>query len=307
MPFPWALWLCRCAQTTAAVLLAGVAVVRLLAFGTSPGGAGRGTRLAWSCWAVLLASGVLLLGLTASEMSGQPLLRAVADGTVARVLGGTSFGSGWLARMGVLTGWSVVRWLAEAARRRGWPRTAVCLATLETLLDAALLVSLVWAGHARASDKNVWLLPVDAVHALAAGAWPGGLPPLALLLARARRNPSLLPAAVIVTRRVSRLSVAAVGALAFSGLLNGIGMVGTFAALWSSGYGRLVLAKAALFALLVGLGAVNRRLIRRPGPADTAQTVARLWSNVAWECVLAAGVLLVTEALAGSAPPMPPG
>ena len=209
--------------------------------------------------------------------------------------------------MGLLAGWLAVRWAAAASRRRG-SRTALVLEAAEWLLDAALLVSLALAGHAQASDKSAWLLPVNLSHVLAAGAWPGGLLPLGLLLARARTNPVLLPAAVTITRRFSRLSVVAVGVLAFSGVLNGVGMVGTFAALWSSGYGRLVLCKAALFAAMIGLGAVNRRLIQcqRDG-TDPAQTVRRLWRNVAWECALTAGVLLATEALATNAPPMPVG
>ena len=308
MPFPWALWLCRCVQTTAAVLLAGTAVLRLLALGTGLGRAGRWPRLAWGSWAALLGTSALLLGLTAAEMSGEPLARALTDGSVARVLGGTRFGTVWRWRVALLAGWVVVRWAAAVSHRRGWRRVGAGVAATEMLLDAALLASLVWVGHAPASDQCVWLLPVDIGHALAAGAWPGGLLPLLLLLARARTDAALLPAAVTVTRRFSRLSVVAVGLLAFSGVLNGVGLVGTVSALWSSAYGGLVLGKAALFAAMIGLGAVNRRLARRrSGSADPAQTVRRLWRNVAWECALAAGVLLATEALATNAPPMPSG
>ena len=307
MPFPWVLWLCRCVQTTAAVLLAGTAVLRLLAVGTGLDRAARWPRLAWASWAGLLVAGVLLLGLTAAEMSGEPLVQTLKDGSVAQVLGGTRFGAVWCWRMGLLAGWLAVRRAAAAARRRGW-QAALVLEGTEWFLDAALLVCLVLAGHAQASDKSAWLLPVNIIHVLAAGAWPGGLLPLGLLLARARTDTALLPAAVSVTRRFSRLSVVAVGALAFSGVLNGVGMVRPLAALWSSGYGRLVLCKAALFAAMIGLGALNRRLLRRPPDgANPAQTVRRLWRNVAWECVLAAGVLLATEALATSAPPTPSG
>ena len=146
---------------------------------------------------------------------------------------------------------------------------------------------------------------MDVGHAVAAGAWPGGLLPLALLLGKAHHNPALVPAAVAVTRRFSCLSMAAVGVLAFSGVLNGVGMVGTLAALWTSAYGRLVLCKAMLFALMVGLGAVNRRLVQRREEADPTWPLRHLWRNVAVECALAVGVLLATEALGSSAPPMP--
>ena len=308
MPFPWTLWLCRCVQTTAAVLLAGTATLRLLALGVRLGPADRWPRLAWASWVALLVAGAFLLALTAAQMSGEPLARALTDGSVARVLGGTRFGSIWFWRAVLLAGWLAVRWGAAASRRHGWPSVVAVLEAVEMLLDAALLASLVLAGHAPASDKSVWLLPVDIIHALAAGAWPGGLLPLLLLLARARTDAAMLPATLIITRRFSRLALVAVGLLAFSGLFNGVGMVSTFPALWSSAYGRLVLCKAALFGAMIGLGAINRRLMRRqPGSVDPAQTVRWLWRNVAWESALAAGVLLATEALAASAPPMPPG
>ena len=309
MPFMWALWLCRCVQTTAAVILAGTVTLRLLALGTSLDRAARWPRLAWTIWATLLVAGVLLLGLTAADMSGEPLAQVLTNGSVAQVLGGTRFGAVWRWRMSLLAGWLVVQWGVAASRHRRWPRALMILLEAAGLLvGAGLLVSLVLAGHAQASDKSAWLLPINIGHVLAAGTWPGGLLPLLLLLAWAQRDAALLPAAVTITRRFSRLSVVAVGILAFSGVLNGVGMIGTLAALWSSRYGQLVLCKVGLFAAMICLGAVNRRLVQRqPDGADPAQTVHRLWRNVAWECALAVGVLLATEALATSAPPMPSG
>ena len=73
-------------------------------------------------------------------------------------------------------------------------------------------------------------------------------------------------------------------------------------------YGQLVLCKVGLFAAMIGLGALNRRVVQRqPNSADPAWAVSQLWRNVAYECALAVGVLLATEALATSAPPMPSG
>ena len=141
------------------------------------------------------------------------------------------------------------------------------------------------------------------LHVIAAGAWPGGLLPLALLLMQARRDPNVVSSVLRVTRRFSRLSVAAVGMLALSGLLNSIGLVGTLSALWPSVYGRLILCKGTLLAGMVGLGAVNRRMIRQDETASAPQILRALWRNVAWESALAVCVLLATEALAMSPPP----
>jgi putative copper export protein len=295
--------LCRFVQTSAAVLLAGTAALRLLAWGAGMERTSLWNRLAWTSAGVLIVASMLQLALTAAEMSGQPLAQAVSWDVLGMVLGGTSFGGVWKVRAWLLGGALVVQWLLKPAGRsiRG------ALELISALLAAGVLATLIWAGHAHASDKHGWLLPVDLVHVAAAGCWPGGLLPLALLLGAARANPDLVKPAVTITRRFSQLSLAAVSVLALSGLLNAVGLVGTFSALWPSVYGRLILCKVALLAGLVGLGAANRRLIRQELPQEPAQTLRRLWRNVAWECALAVCVLLATEALAMNAPPASAG
>ncbi len=295
--------LCRFVQTSAAVLLAGTAALRLLAWGAGMERYSFWNRLAWTSLGVLLAAATLQLALTAAEMSGQPLAQALSGDALEMVLRGTSFGGVWKMRAWLLAGVLVVQGLLKAAGRN----VRATLEAASALLAAGVLATLVWAGHAHASDKHAWLLPVDLVHAVAAGCWPGGLLPLALLLGAARANPDLVNPAVTITRRFSRLSLAAVSILALSGLLNAVGLVGTFSALWPSLYGRLILCKVALLAALIGFGAANRRLIRQELPRDPAQTLRGLWRNVAWECALAVCVLLATEALAMNAPPASAG
>ena len=308
MPFMWAHWVCQCAQTSAAVLLAGTATLRLLARGTGLEPLSSWNRLAWASWSVLVVAAVLQLGLTAADMSGLPLAQACSGQVLGSVLGTTVFGTVWKVRACLLAATLVIGWRIGATQwHRG--RTGTC-ATLEVagaLLTAALLATLVWSGHTHASDQHAWLLPTDLLHAVAAGAWPGGLLPLAFLLAQARRDPNLVPPALRVTRRFSRLSVAAVSILALSGLLNSLGLVGTFSALWPSVYGRLILCKVALLAGMVGLGAVNRRMIRQNDSGSAPQILRSLLRNVAWESALAVCVLLATEALAMNAPPASEG
>ena len=308
MPFMWALWLCQCAQTSAAVLLAGTAALRLLARGTDLERFSGWHRLARASGCVLLGATGLQLGLTAADMSGLPLSQACSREVLGRVLGGTFFGAVWKVRgcllIAVLAVLAAQGRLPAAGREGGWKRGSGVLEAVGALLAAGLLATLVWSGHAQASDKRAWLLPMNVLHVIAVGVWPGGLLPLALLLAQARRDSRLHAAAVTVTRRFSLLSVAAVGALTLSGLGNGLGLVGTFPALWSSVYGRLILCKVALLVGMVGLGAVNRRLIRPDAPGDATQTLRRLRRNVAWESVLATLAVLAAEALAMNAHPI---
>ena len=304
LQFPWTLWLCLCVQTSAAVLLAGTVTLRLLSLGTSLEGSARWHRLGRGSWSGLFIAATLQLGLTAANMSGLPLIQACTGPALGSVLASTTFGAVWTLRMGLLAAMLAVGWrIGAGGCGGGRMRGSILLELAAALLSGALLATLVWSGHAHASDKHAWLVPVDFLHVAAAGAWPGGLLPLALLLAQARRDPSLVSPALQVTRRFSRLSVAAVGVLAITGLLNSIGLVGTLAALWPSVYGRLVLGKAAFFAAMVGLGAANRRMIRQDETASAPQIRRALWRNVAWESAFAVCVLLATEALATNAPP----
>jgi copper transport protein len=298
--------LCRFVQTSAAVLLGGTAALRLLARGTALERPRGWTWLAWGSWAVMAVASVLQLALTVAEMSGEPLAHAFSGTVLGTVLGGTSFGGVWKVRAWLLAGVFAAQLLRAGAAKRGTPsRRPAILEIVEALLAAAVLTTLVWAGHAHASDKHAWLLPVDVVHVIAAGCWPGGLLPF--LLAEARRSPGLAGPAVTVTRRFSRLSVVVVSILVLSGLLNAVGLVGTLSAVWPSVYGRLILCKVTLLAGMVGLGAVNRRLLRRDAPGDAPRTLGWLWRNVAFECALAICVLLATETLAMNAPPASAG
>ncbi len=308
MPFLWAHWLCRFAQTSAAVLLAGTATLRLLARGTGAARARSWRRLAWGAWSVFLGAAVLQLGLTAAEMSGLPLARACSGPVLGSVLTSTAFGAVWTGRVCLLVVAFLMESLIGSTPRQGeHTRVSAVLGRVGASLAAALLMTLVWSGHAHASDKHAWLLPVNLLHVVVAGVWPGGLLPLTLLLAQARRDPALVWPALRVTRRFSRLSVVAVGILALSGLLNSVGLVGTLSALWPSLYGRLILCKVTLLAGMVGLGAVNRRMIQQDDAGNAPQILRSLWRNVAWESALAVCVLLATEALAMTAPPASEG
>lgn len=293
------LLLCRFAQTTAAVVLGGTMVLRLLAWRTALEPAARWPRLAWVSWIVLLVAGASQLGLTAAAMGGESVAQACSSGALADVLAGTAFGEVWKVRAGLLA----MMFIAGLGRRGGFARLSATLDGLGALLAAALLVTLVWSGHAGASDHRAWLRPVDALHAIAAGAWPGGLLPLALLLARTIREPTLTPAAIKITRRFSQLSLTAVGVLTLSGILNSIGLVRTFPAVWLSGYGRLVLCKLALLGAMIVLGGMNRRLLDRQQSAHSQAIVRRLWRRVIAETGLVLCVILATEALATSPPP----
>ncbi len=89
----------------------------------------------------------------------------------------------------------------------------------------------------------------DALHLLTSAFWPGALAPLVafLLLLLKSRQVETIGLAAPVVRRFSASSLIAVAVMAFTGLLNGIFMVGSIRALRTSAYGQLLVSKLILF------------------------------------------------------------
>jgi putative copper resistance protein D len=252
-------------------------------------------RIAWLSLAVALLSGLAWAVLEVAAMSGLPLHEAVTEGMVPVVLTQTNFGIVSCVRCGlaVLVAIALAFARAEAAR---W--TALACAT-------ALLGSLAWTGHAVGTVGAMALphLVGDALHCLAAGAWVGGLLPLALLLASARRHddPQWDKFAYVATRRFSTLGIASVATLVVTGLLNAWILVGSLSALTATDHGRLLQVKLALFALMLGLAGVNRlhwtpHLAQASGPLRS-QALRQLTRYSTVEAGLALALFIIVGAL----------
>jgi copper resistance protein D len=103
-------------------------------------------------------------------------------------------------------------------------------------------------------------LTADALHLIATASWIGGLVPLALLLAAARRKQAFAWASLArdVAQRFSTLGIVSVGALLVTGIVNAWILVGSSHALIVTGYGQLLMLKLVVFAIMLTLAAVNR-------------------------------------------------
>jgi copper transport protein len=115
------------------------------------------------------------------------------------------------------------------------------------------------AGHALDPGRSWLEVPVDLVHVTAAALWIGGLFALVAVVPREGAPPETLEA---TARRFSTLALASVVAVAVTGGLRALSELSAFSQLWTTGYGRALLAKTALLALLVGLGALSRASVR---------------------------------------------
>ena len=108
--------------------------------------------------------------------------------------------------------------------------------------------------------------------------WVGGLAHLTLYAARSRREPH--PRAAGVLRRFSTLALVAVGTLVASGLALTVKYVGEPAAIIGTAYGVMILSKVVLLLAILGVAAVNFRLVRRAAAGGVAVLPAQ--RGIAW-------------------------
>jgi putative copper resistance protein D len=263
----------------------------------------RHLRSRWS-WlvcaslAVAAISGAIWLVLLAGDIYAAPLADVWRDGGIWTVATATRFGQIFLARLAaaaLLAAWLPV--LSRTSGRGPWRAGAVGL-TIFVLIGPA------WTGHAGAMPgiAGECALAADALHLLAAGAWLGGLPPLAMLLAAALRGkePHWATVTAIAVRRFSLLGVISVGTLLASGIANSWYEVGTLNNLFATSYGQLVLIKIALFTAMVGLASINRFYLT-PRLA-IAGTVRRLCHTSLAETGLGFAAVVVVGFLGAMAP-----
>lgn len=171
-------------------------------------------------------------------------------------------------------------------------------------LGAAVAVwSPALVGHTRAYEPVSLLVVTDALHLSAGAVWLGGLVGLVLTL------PSLAGRARESAQLVSRFSTIAAGllaALAVSGALMAWRILGSWSGLVDAAYGRLLLVKLALAAVVVALAAWNRfRLVPAVGSGTherDKRASALVRRTVAVEAVLLVALLGVTGFLTGRPP-----
>jgi putative copper resistance protein D len=271
--------------------------VSLIAAKTATYGATLGA--AGACWSLLylrsmladqqrrkigrLVTGLSVLALGAGAL--QILLSAASMGNdAAGAFDGSLLTLVWQAGAGRATLLRVIGLMLAAgfasSNRMAW---------LAVLGGALAVASFAWTGHARALGPGAAAMILHGVHLLAAAFWLGALAPLLIVAAD---GPRLGRAAA----RFGRLALSMVGALLAAGLvLLGL-LLGRLDALWSSDYGRLVIVKLALVAVLLGFAAFNKlRLTPRLAAGDVA-AVGQMRRSIVAELILAGLILTVTAA-----------
>ncbi len=236
------------------------------------------------------------------QMAGDPVA-GLNPAILTKVVLGTLFGASVAVRLAATLG---------ALGLAVWRPDPASASTSLMFLGATNLASLAFAGHGAANPGVLGALHTlaDMVHLLAAGAWIGGLALLLLLLFGARATPEAETARQGLVR-FAGIGSAAVAALIASGVVNLVFLAGisNLGRLGDGDWGRLLLTKLALFALMLMLAASNRlvltpRLTSRlnRGLAEAPPLTALRWS-VAVESLLGLGVLAIVASLGLHPPP----
>ena len=239
----------------------------------------------------LILSGLGLLVLAAAMMGAD--LFPVDPTHVRMIVVETAIGTAWIVRMLALV---IVLAAALALERYPTPMHMVVL-----LASSVAIVTLVWTGHAGATEGVAGTIHrlSDIVHMLAASIWVGGIASFAWLLFRPAGQTGATELAIThrALDQFSRVGALVVGLIVLTGLINSQILVGAanIGTITTTSYGQLLLAKIALFGLMLALAAANRwRLTPALGAGvtsgDTAAAVTALRKSLIAE---GAAVLLI--------------
>ncbi|MGW4670296.1 copper resistance CopC/CopD family protein [Streptomyces sp. NPDC004324] len=202
-------------------------------------------RLLLAGWSTLFVSTFALLLLRGPYERGTGLVDAVDPGVLNDTLAGRP-GLVLLARLVLL---AAVAFYPVRADRRERP-----LLALGALLTVSLAVTWAAAEHASAGIQVPVAMASSVLHLLSMAVWLGGL---GALLTALYRSAEPLPAAVV--NRFSRLALGSVAVLVVTGVYQSWRGLGSWDALTSTSYGRLLVVKLLAVLCLLAGAACSRR------------------------------------------------
>lgn len=258
--------------------------------------------MAAAALAVAVVSEAAWLILESAAISGLSLSDAYSQNVAWTVLTETRFGHVCAIRglFAILLAFCLLP--IKGARQDRPSRSGL----IAVALACGFLAALAWIGHAGAGTG--WSadlhLTADTLHLLAAGAWIGGLVPLALALASTRMagDPEGGRIALAMTTRFSTLGLVSVGTLLATGTANTWFLAGSLESLTSTEYGRLLMIKLGLFAVMVTVATINRIVLTARLPDSAA--IRQLQINCGVEFALGLAVVIIASVLGTLPPPM---
>lgn len=299
--------LARLVQYAGAAILLGAPLFYLYGLPTDDPGAARataGTRRLVVVAALLATIGCGLALLAQTAMMTGALADAFDPQALGMVTTSTRFGDSVQIRAAASLAAFILAAVSPPSTRL-WQASAV--------LGAVALASFAWSGHGADGEGAVGLfkLAADIVHLLAAGVWLGALAALLLLVLGARQAEAAAVGALHrALKGFSGVGSLVVATLVLTGLVNGWFLAGPdrIGAMASTAWGAVLLAKLAVFALTLGLAALNRfrltpRLEQALAGLDPASALLALRRSLLAESAAGLSVLVLVSWLGTLAPP----
>ena len=288
-----------------ALLVGGFAFLALAwpAGATRPGA----RRMLWLGWGLAVA-GALGMFVLQGPYATADSLGAALDTGLWREVAETRTGRAGLVRLAAAAAAVVLVVLVRKVRTSWWQAVAATT-------TAVLAFSVAFAGHADTGRWHLVGLLLGVFHVAAVTVWLGGLAYLAFAVLRAPQPaPARAVGAAVATtevapavdarddvtlavRRFSSVAFVAVVVAVATGVVQGWRLVESWAALWDTDYGRLLVLKTALVTVMVVTAAFARGIVRRRWPAP-----GQLRRVVLVEVALAVAILGVTAVLVGTPP-----
>jgi putative copper resistance protein D len=253
--------------TAQSLTLGGVAFLALVAEPLADGLGDAGARIATRCRRLTQWSGGAVILVAAVSVATETLVLAdTLDISLAESVT-ASFALAGFAQMAAA---AIIVLLCRRPARAG--RVGLVLSGL------ALLAAGTATSHAVAQvDDRALLSAATALHRLCASSWIGGIPYFLIALTGCR-GPGALRR---IGKRFSVLSMISVTVIAATGVVLSLFYIGSFAALYGTAYGVMVIAKSLLFLGLLCLGGMNLLAVERPrGDADAAILRLRRFAEV---------------------------
>jgi len=257
--------------------------------GAPPGLDARPTHVARIAFALCVAGVVaatLVLSIFADRIEESP----------SAAIGASRVGQYLAGRVAALVLAAAALAVAAMRARHGLhPARPFLGASLVFGLAGALFTSL--SSHAASARESSLPVLADVAHVLGGAVWLGGLLAFAIVLA------GTPPASAgRLVSRFSRIAMGAVALILATGVYASLLHVRSLDELFTTPYGQALLAKVALFVVLLGFGAFNQVHL---GPRLRAKSAhsGTLRRSVAAEAGLLAIVLLAAGVLSTTAPP----
>jgi copper transport protein len=240
---------------------------------------------------ILAAAGRLALQRTMINMSSGLHLSA------GDIVTTTHWGAIWLLQVGLAV-------LAAAALLR--VRVSRSAWSLAAVAAIGLAATPALAGHAATSPRLTTLsVLADSLHVLGAAGWLGSLLVLvtvAIPIVARDSSEDRWQSVSSLVHTFSPTALAFAALIGLTGLITAWLRVGTFSALWNSGYGRMLLLKLAVLLPLAATGAYNCQRIR---PAlGSERATGRLRRVATIELLVAFIVICITSVLVATEPPV---